>query len=359
MSDESQDDSQKTEEPTAKKLEDARKKGQVALSREVNNFIMLLAATILMGAIFGSVFSKLFENMRTYLEHAGSVSVLPTNLSFILGDAFKDTFSVMFLPFVVLLFAAFIGPFAQVGPLFAPESIKPDWGKISLIKGWQRLFSMRSIVEFIKGLLKLFTIGLVGTLLLMPFFGALEHMITLEVAEILPETKSLIMRMMSGILIVLLIIAVADLLYQRFENYKKMRMTKQEIKDEYRQTEGDPHVKAKLKQLRMQRARQRMMQAVPEADVVITNPTHYSVALKYDAEKSGGAPTVIAKGVDELALRIREVATENDVILYPDPPLARSLYDTVELDEPIPLEMYKAVAEVISFVYKKRGVKRR
>jgi len=218
---------------------------------------------------------------------------------------------------------------------------------------------MRSIVEFGKGLLKLLMIGLIGTLLLMPFFGNLEHMITLDAGEILPETKSMILRMMSGILIVLLIIAVSDLLYQRYENYKKMRMTKQEIKDEYRQTEGDPHVKAKLKQLRMQRARQRMMQAVPQADVVITNPTHYSVALKYDAEKSGGAPTVIAKGVDELALRIREVAKEHNVILYPDPPLARSLYDTVELDDAIPIDMYKAVAEVISFVYKKRGPNRK
>ena len=133
-------------------------------------------------------------------------------------------------------------------------------------------------------------------------------------------------------------------------------MTKQEVKDEYRQTEGDPHVKGKLKQLRAEKARQRMMQAVPEADVIITNPTHYSIALKYDAA-SGGAPVVIAKGVENVAMRIREVAKEHNITLYPDPPLARTLYATVELDEPIPTELYKAVAEVISFVFKKRGKK--
>lgn len=168
------------------------------------------------------------------------------------------------------------------------------------------------------------------------------------------ELQTLFIRMMTGVLIVLLIIAIIDLVFQRTQHHKQMRMTRQEVKDEYRQSEGDPHVKARLRQLRAERARQRMMQAVPEADVVITNPTHYSIALKYDPEEMD-APLCVAKGVDEVALRIREVAKEHDVTLYENIPLARALFDTVEVEETIPMEHYKAVAEVISYVFKMRG----
>ena len=152
----------------------------------------------------------------------------------------------------------------------------------------------------------------------------------------------------------MLAISVADVIYQRWEFSKQMKMTKQELKDEYKQTEGDPYVKGRLKQLRMEKARQRMMQAVPKADVIITNPTHYSIALKYDPDDKP-APVVIAKGIDEVALRIREVAKEHNVVLYENRPLARSLFDTVEIDQMVPEELFKAVAEVISFVYKQKG----
>lgn len=353
MSDE-QDDSQKTEEPTPKKLEESRKKGQVALSREVNNWVMLLAATIMIAAIMGPVFKELFVHLKSYLEKAHELPTMPGGFMALIGDSLSSIAFLMILPLGLLIFAAFIGPFAQVGPLFAPESIKPELEKISPIKGFKRLFSARSLVEFAKGILKLFAIGLVGTLLIIPYFDGIEHTVGLPIPELMEEIKSLVLRMMAGILVVLLVIAVIDLTFQRYEHYKKMRMTKQELRDEYRQTEGDPHVKSKLKQLRMERARQRMMQAVPEADVVITNPTHYSIALKYDPDEFD-APTVVAKGVDDLALRIREVAKEHDVILYEDKPLARTLYDTVEIDEPIPLELFQAVAKIISFVYQQKG----
>jgi flagellar biosynthesis protein FlhB len=176
----------------------------------------------------------------------------------------------------------------------------------------------------------------------------------LPVAGALEEMKVLIGRLLIGILVVLFVIAVIDLLYQRYEHNKKMRMTKQELKDEYRQSEGDPHVKAKLRQLRQEKARARMMQAVPTADVVITNPTHYSVALKYNPDEDD-APIVVAKGVDELAMRIRETAKEHNVIVFPNPPLARLLFDTVEVDEMVPPDQYKAVAEIISYVFKLKG----
>ncbi|MCK5284847.1 MAG: flagellar biosynthesis protein FlhB [Alphaproteobacteria bacterium] len=354
MSDSDQDESQKTEEPTPKKLLESRKKGQVALSREVNNWVMLLAGTILIMFVADPMLSKLKQLMKTYIEHAHDFPSTPSGMHIIFGEAFKDILVIMGLPFVVLMLAAFLGPFIQVGALFAPEAIKPSLSKISIIKGFGRLFSMKSIMEFVKGILKIAIISVVGIVIISPYYGQFEHMIGLPILILLDELQTLVVKLMIGILFVLFIIAVVDLVYQRYEHYKKMRMSKQEIKDEYKQTEGDPHVKARLRQLRSERARQRMMQAVPEADVVITNPTHYSIALKYKPEEME-APVCIAKGIDEIALRIREVAKEHDIILYENKPLARTLYDTVDIDEIIPPEHFKAVAEVISYVFKLKG----
>ncbi len=348
------DDTQKTEEPTPKKLEEARKKGQVALSREINNWVMLLAATILITAFSGPVFKDLTILMQSYIENAHDIPSAPGGLHIALGAGLKKVLLILGLPFAFLMLAAFLAPFVQVGPLFAPEIIKPDFGKISPMKGFQRLFSMRSIMEFVKGLLKIIVIGIVGTVILYPYFGQLDHMVGQPIPLLLDEMKSLVVRLMVGILVVLLVIAVIDLLYQRYEHYKKMRMTKQELKDEYKQAEGDPHIKARLRQLRTEKARQRMIQAVPRADVVITNPTHYSIALEYKPDTME-APVCIAKGLDNVALRIREVAKEHDIVLFENPPLARVLYDTVDIDETIPSEHYKAVAEVISFVFKLKG----
>lgn len=348
------DDSQKTEDPTPKKLEETRKKGQVALSREVNNWVMLLAGTILISAAADPVFSKLRIMMTHYIEFAHAMPGAPGGIGVVLASSLKEVFKILALPLGVLMVAAFLGPFMQVGPLFAPESIKPDISKISPFKGFSRLFSKRSLMEFAKGVLKISIIAVVGVIILSPYFGALDHMIGLPLSVLLEELQMLVVRLMVGVLIVLLVVAVIDLVYQRYEHYKKMRMTRQEVKDEYKQTEGDPHVRAKLRQLRTEKARQRMMQAVPGADVVITNPTHYSIALKYDTDTMD-APVCVAKGMDDVALRIREMAKEHDIILYENPPLARALFDTVDIDETIPQEHYKAVAEVISYVFKLKG----
>lgn len=348
------DDSQKTEEPTPKKLEEARKKGQVALSREMNTWIMLLMATIIVGAAFGPMMSSLFELMHALMQRAADMPGAPGGLPLVMGGVFRETFKALALPIILLMLAAFLAPFIQVGALFAPEMIKPDLGKISLIKGFARLFSMRSLVEFGKGILKLGLVGIVGLAVLYPYFDKFEHFIGLPMPMLLEEIKILVMRLLIAVVVVLFAIAVADLLYQRLEHYKKMRMTKQELRDEYKQAEGDPQVKAKLRQLRAERARKRMMQNVPKADVVITNPTHFSIALQYDSETME-APLCLAKGVDDIALRIREVAKEHDIVLFENAPLARALYDTVEIDDTIPPEHYKAVAEVISYVYKMRG----
>lgn len=354
MSEDGEDDSSKTEDPTPKKLDEARKKGQVPMSREINNWVMLFAGTLVILGMGPSMMHDITVTLRTYLEGAHDLPPMPGGMQFVVIEALREILKIIALPLLFLLAAAFIGPFVQVGPLLAPEIIKMDVSKISPFKGFSRLFSMRSILEFVKGILKLCVVSFVGFLILKPFFGGLEHMVGLPVPLAMDEMKVLITRLMIGLLVVIFIIAAMDLMYQRYEHYKKMRMTKQELKDEYRQSEGDPHVKAKLRQLRQQKAQARMMQAVPGADVVITNPTHYSVALKYNPDEDD-APIVVAKGVNEVAMRIRETAREHNVTIMPNPPLARVLFDTVDIDEIVPPEHYKAVAKIISYVFRLKG----
>lgn len=351
---EQQDDAQKTEEPTAKKLEEARKKGQVALSREVNNWVMIFAGTLIVIGLANPIFSALSDFMASFIARAHDMPSAPGGIAVVLSQSFYSVLKIIALPMLILVAAAFFAPFIQIGPLFSAETIKPDISKISPMKGVQRLFSMRSIMEFVKGILKLSIVSVVAIVIVYPYFGQMEHMVGLPMPLFMDEVKAIIARLLVGILVVLIIVAVIDLVYQRMEHHKKMRMSKQEVKDEFKQTEGDPHVKARLRGLRAERARQRMIQNVPDADVVITNPTHYSIALKYTPGEMD-APICVAKGVDEVALRIREVATENDVLLFENKPLARALYDVVEVDMPIPADQYKAVAEVISYLFKVKG----
>ena len=348
---EGDDDAQKTEDPTPKKMEESRKKGQVALSREVNNFLMLLAGTMLVGVMGGTIFSDLGVIMKAYIANSHALPADIGGISSLLGGTVTSILKILSLPLMLFVAFAFFGPFLQIGPLWAPEAIKPSLSKISLIKGFGRIFSMRSLMEFAKGIVKIALVAIVGTIILYPFYDKLEHIIDLPMPSVLAQMQILVVRLMIGVLIVVFIIAAIDLVYQRYEHHKKMKMSKQEIKDEYKQSEGDPHVKARLRQLRAERARQRMMQAVPDADVVITNPTHYAIALKYNALEMA-APVCVAKGVDDVAARIREVAKEHDVTLFENKPLARALFDSVEIDETIPTEHFQAVAEVISYVFK-------
>jgi flagellar biosynthetic protein FlhB len=315
---------------------------------------MLLTGTIIILAISGGLVSDLGQSLRLYLEQSHAMPGVPGGFHAVLGGAFSETMKILLLPLLLLMLAAFLGPFLQIGPLFAPEIIKPDLSKISLIMGWKRLFSMRAIMEFFKGLLKISIVGLVSFLLLYPYFSSIDHMVGLPIIIMMEDMKALVLRMLAGTLIVFLVVAVIDLLYQRAEHIKKLRMSRHDLKEEYRQTEGDPQIKAKLRQLRSEKARQRMMANVPTADVVITNPTHYAIALKYDPDTME-APLCVAKGVDQIALRIREIAKENDVSIVENKPLARALYDAVEIDETIPTEHYRAVAQIISFVFRQKG----
>ncbi|MCD8563142.1 MAG: flagellar biosynthesis protein FlhB [Alphaproteobacteria bacterium] len=353
MADDQPDDSQKTEEPTSKKLDEARKKGQVPLSREVNNFLMILAGTILLASSSNSIFSNLSNLMRAFIEKSYTAPDSPEDIGHLLGMTFTDVFFIVGLAIFGLLVISVVGPLGQIGPLFAPEKIKPDISKISPMKGLGRLFSMNSLVEFAKGLIKIGLLSFVGVLIIVPYFDDLGRIMDISFADFLDELKEMVLQLLTGMLVVLFVIAAADLFYQRYQHYKQMRMTKQEVKDEFKQSEGDPHVKGRLRQLRAEKARKRMMQNVPKADVVITNPTHYAVALQYDPETMD-APLCLAKGADDIALKIREVAKEHDIVIYENPPLARALYAVVDVDEIIPPDQYKAVAEVISYVFRLR-----
>ncbi|MBI1214331.1 MAG: flagellar biosynthesis protein FlhB [Alphaproteobacteria bacterium] len=350
----STDDSQKTEEPTARKLEEARKRGQIVFSREVMNWVMLFTGTVILGMAGPSLMGDLTALLRNILSTVAQYPADRTSIGHIMTALLLKVMGILAFPFLVLMVVPIIVGFLQTGGVFTTEPIKPDLSKISLIQGFTRLFSQRSIVEFVKGIFKLVIVSAAGFMVLKPYFAGVEHFVGQDVHAAMFDLHDLFVRMMTAALSVLFFMAVGDYIFQRHDFMKKMMMSKQELKEEFKQTEGDPQVKGRLRQLREQRARQRMMQAVPLADVVITNPTHYAVALKYDG-KEMPAPQMVAKGADLVAQRIRELAAENEVPLVENAPLARALYDSMEIEQMIPQEHYKAVAEVISYVFRLKG----
>jgi len=350
------DESQKTEDPTPRRLEEARKRGQVIYSREINNWMVLFAATVLVVMAGPHIMSDIKNLLRNFLEKSYAIPTDPVGLSDVLEGMFFRISGDIVIPLLCLAFAGALAGFLQTGPIFTTDPITPELSKISLIKGFGRLFSARSVMELGKGIIKLLLVSIAAVLVLKPYFNTVEHFVRMDFSRTLFEMQTLFLKMMVAVLSVLFFLAIIDYLFQRHEFMKNMRMSKQDIKEEFKQTEGDPHIKGKLRQLREQRARQRMMQAVPKADVVITNPTHYAVALKYDS-KEMDAPTMVAKGVDLIAQRIKEIANENNVPVIENAALARSLYNSMEIDQTIPREHYKAVAEVISYVFKLKGRK--
>lgn len=352
---EEQDDSQKTEEPTSKRLREAREQGQVPLSREVNTWLMLFAGTMVILLAGPGMMQELTVYLRGILVSSGTVIFTePHDVGAVLSNAAGVVFGLLLLPMVLFLAAAFAGSISQVGILFSSASLKPSIDKVDPMKGVKRLVSMKSLIEFVKGILKLIIVGTVSVVVLMPALPTIDVHIGQPLDAALSDMHDMARQLLTAMLVAFFLLAAIDLVYVRLDYHKRMMMTRQQIKDEYKQSEGDPHVKARLRQLRAEKARQRMMQSVPTADVVITNPTHYAVALKYDPQKMD-APVVVAKGVDAVAARIREVANENNVIIVENPPLARSLHASVDVNDMIPPELFKAVAEVISYVFKLKG----
>lgn len=348
------DDAQKTEEPTQKRLDEARSRGQVAISREVNTWLMLVIGTLIIAMMAPWMMTRLRGALLPYVE-------APHLFSLNLGASLQrieatllDVFVATFLPLLLLFAVALLGPILQNGLIFSPKAMELKLDKFSPVKGAKRIFSMRQIIEFPKGILKLAIVGAVGFLTLVPAFFSLDVTPSLDLSDFLYVLHHLIVRMLVAALAVLFVIMVLDLLFQRRQHHKQMRMSRQELKDEFRQSEGDPTARQRLRQVRQERARARMIQAVPEADVVVTNPTHFAVALKYQPDAMS-APRLVAKGADLIAHKIREVAEEHDIAIVENPPLARALYAGVGLDEEVPPEHYQAVAEVISYVWNIEG----
>ncbi len=344
-----QDQSQKTEEPTQKKLQDAHKKGDVAKSQEVTTFFSLCMVTLLIGFFATSIVGKTGDALRVFLE-------MPHQRGFTLGDMktlFREVGWILFgaisIPLAFSIFGGVAGNLVQHKPVFTTERMKPKLEKISPAKGLKRMFGATGLVNFAKGLAKILLVSAVVFALFWPERKFLPTLISTDPALVLPIIKGLAMKMMWAVLAIVAVLAILDFTYQKFDFNKRQRMSRQEIKDEHKQSDGDPKVKARLRQIRMERAQRRMMAEVPNATVVIANPTHFAVALKYESGVTG-APICVAKGVDAIALKIREIAEESRVPVVENPPLARSLYASVEIDDEIPPEHYKAVAEVVGYV---------
>jgi flagellar biosynthetic protein FlhB len=347
------DDSQKTEDPSQKRLDDAHEKGNVPSSREINHWFMMLAVILATTIFLPGTMKRMKEVMRTFLEspHAipmdrGGIQSLTIEVLTSVGIAVAPIFG-------LLMVAGIAASLMQVGLIFSTTPITPELSKISLLRGLKRLFSSQALVDFAKGLAKIVVVGTVVWFLMMPEFERLENFFDYDMAVLVTVLNGLSIKLLGTILAVMAVIAGADWFYQKFTYLRRLRMTKQEVRDEQKDADGNPLVKGRLRQIRMERARRRMMQAVPKADVVITNPTHFAVALQYD-QATMSAPRVVAKGTDLVAKRIRELAEEHKVPIVSNPPLARALYASVDLDQEIPPEHYKAVAEIIGYVMKLR-----
>lgn len=346
----------KTEEPTPKRISDARDKGQVATSREINNLFALAGATMLVLFLIPALMDDLRQVLVIFFDRPHLIVLGDGGLIRLIARITVEVAAILFLPFLFLSVMAFLAGYIQNGLLFSAEPIKPTLSKLSLVKGAKRIFSTQALVEFLKSLFKFVIVGGLVVAIVIPQISGIEAMVSLPV-EALPERiHEIILLLVASVTAIMTVLALADYSYQKYKFLKGLRMTKQEVKDEHKQSEGDPEVKGRLKQIRRERSRRRMMAAVPEADVVVTNPTHYAIALKYDP-MSMAAPRVVAKGADVLARRIRELAAEHEVPLVENPPLARALYATCEIDAEVPETHYRAVAEVISYIWKIKGRK--
>ncbi|MEQ1490844.1 MAG: flagellar biosynthesis protein FlhB [Terricaulis sp.] len=354
------DDDDKTEEPTPRKLEQAREKGDIIYSPEVGSAFSLIALTAVVAFMAGPIASQMAHAFIGFLEMPEQFSTQPGALEAILGQIGLKLLGIFGFMCLLLAGAGVASRYVQDKPTFTGEKLQPKLDKLNPMDGFKRVFGKQAFASFLKSLAKLGVVGGVMLWALWPKDSTLENMSLLDVAALLPYVQDRVVAMLMALAGASALIAVADYVFTRQSFMKRQRMSRREIKEEHRQQDGDPMVKAKLRQIRIQRSRQRMMQNVPQASVIITNPTHYAVALKYDPI-STPAPICLAMGVDAVAFRIRELAEEHDIPIVEDPPLARALFATAELDQPIPKEHYEAVAKVIGFIMRlarRRGGRR-
>lgn len=346
---EAPDKDQKTEDPTPKKLEDARKKGDVASAPEVRHAVMFVAALVVLGGLGTYTLQSIGAMCIRLWGNADDYPMAPEGAHNFITGVFIH-FAGAMLPVMGALFAfALLGGLLQGRPMIAWARMKPKFSKLNPASGLKRQFSKQTLVEFLKTLAKLMLVGGVAAWVAWPNVRGIDQLVGADAGMVGGAAMQIVQAMLKPVVLLAGALALFDIVWQRHTHHQKMRMSLQEVKDEHKNSEGDPKIKAKVRQIQMQRSRSRMMQAVPDASVVITNPTHYAVALKYD-HGAMAAPVVVAKGMDGIALKIRAIATENNVPIVENVPLARALHASCEVDRPIPTEHYAAVAEVISYI---------
>ncbi|MFQ5489171.1 MAG: flagellar biosynthesis protein FlhB [Phycisphaerae bacterium] len=342
----------KTEAPTPRRRSEARSTGQVAKSQELSAAVLLLGGLLALRFLGPGIFARMLSIFRTALAHEGATDshqLVPLALA-----AGKEIFH-MVAPFMgILLVVTLMVLYAQVGLLLTLKPLTPDLKKLNPITGVARMFSPRSLVTLVQNLFKLVLVGGVAYLLIRSIADKIVHSVGLDYLSIAGLAAHLTFQLGVTLAVVLVLLALLDLAYQRYRHEQDLKMTKEEVKDELRSMEGDPVVKRRRRQVQMQLAMQRLQNVVPEADVVVSNPTHYALALKYDSQTMA-APKVVAKGVDQVAIRIRQLAAAAGVPILERPPLARAMHDAVEVGQEVPERFYQAVAEILAYVYELTG----
>ena len=347
------DSADKTQDPTQKRLDEALERGDVVKSHEINTWFVIAGGTLVLSMFSGSIGSGVMEPLRNLIAKSWMIHADGAGLLSLAQSLGYVVIAALGVPFLMMALAAIAGNMVQHRLVWSAEALTPHFSKISPAAGFKRVFGKQAAANFAKGLFKVIALGAVMTMILWPERHRLENMVRLDPEMILSATVALTLRLLGAVVAMLAVVALADYLFQYRQWFERQKMSLQEMKDEFKQAEGDPHVKGRIKQLRQARMKKRMMSAVPRASVVITNPTHYAVALSY--ERGMPAPVCVAKGADLIALKIREIAGKHDIPVVENVPLARALYATVEIDEEIPVEHYHAVAEIIGYVI---GLKR-
>lgn len=344
---------EKTEEATPKRLEKARDEGQIARSRELGTTLLLMTGGVSL-LMFGTTLAERFQGvMRSSFSFDRDAVFDSSYMISHLGRSLDSVIDVVVLVLVLLMIAGAIGSISLGGWLFSSKPITPKLSRMNPLEGLQRMFSAKALVELFKAIAKFSLVALMASMILWHMRSELLSLGQESLVPAITHAVWILVWSALGMSSATIIIAAIDVPFQRFENAKKLRMTRQQVKDEYKDSEGKPEVKSKIRQLQRELAQSRMMASIPEADVVITNPEHFSVALKYDINGSG-APVVVAKGADEIAMKIREIANINEVPLLRSPQLARAVFFSTEINDEIPASLYLAVAQVLAFIFQMR-----
>lgn len=350
---ESESGADKTEDPTEKRKKDSREKGEIARSKELNTLAIMLAGSIGLIIFGGALAQDMMEIMRYNFSISREALLNPDSMGAFLLHSGKIALIALQPVLITLLIAALIGPIALGGWLFAAGSLAPKFSRMNPAAGLKRMFSAKALVELLKALAKFFIILIVALMVLQADIDDLQRIAHEPLESAVIHSLQVVAWSALWMACWLILIAAVDVPVQLWESHKKLLMTKQEVRDEHKDQEGRPEVKQRIRQTQRDMSQRRMMSAIPDADVIITNPTHFAVALKYDPEK-GAAPMLLAKGSDFLALKIREIGAKHDILLLESPALARSIYYSTELDQEIPAGLYLAVAQVLAYVYQIR-----